>query len=285
MLTNKKIILSFSNIKSIFFFLSIFILPANADTKIVAKSGDTLFKLSEQYGVSLKELMHKNNFNDANKILEGKVIIIPLNNNHNENQINTYKVIKGDTLYKIARDFNVNLKDIISINNLNATSFLKPNQIIIIPKGSIYKKVPNNNKNINLANKKVFYHQTYKIEELSDIAAIHKIPKEEILTLNKLNDPIRINPNTKLKIRKNNTLKWLKYNSLKINWTDWTYLDGYYITQAKNKKDRSFYLAINCERRVLNNTLKNSDWTSWYFPNSDFEFKLMNDFCDNDFNF
>tara|TARA_Y100001968_G_scaffold290390_1_gene294142 strand:+ start:153 stop:950 length:798 start_codon:yes stop_codon:yes gene_type:complete len=265
--------------------LSIFILPANADTKIVAKSGDTLFKLSEQYGVSLKELMHKNNFNDANKILEGKVIIIPLNNNHNENQINTYKVIKGDTLYKIARDFNVNLKDIISINNLNATSFLKPNQIIIIPKGSIYKKVPNNNKNINLANKKVFYHQTYKIEELSDIAAIHKIPKEEILTLNKLNDPIRINPNTKLKIRKNNTLKWLKYNSLKINWTDWTYLDGYYITQAKNKKDRSFYLAINCERRVLNNTLKNSDWTSWYFPNSDFEFKLMNDFCDNDFNF
>ena len=78
-------------------------------------------------------------------------------------------------------------------------------------------------------------------------------------------------------------LKWLKYGSLIIKWSDWRYLDGNYITQAKNKKNKSFYLAISCEKRTLNNTLNNSYWTSWYFPEREFEFKLINDFCDNSF--
>ena len=98
--------MSFLYIKSIIIVLSALILKVNAETKIIAKSGDTLFKLSKQYGVSLKELMHKNNFNNANTIIEGEPIIIPLNNNSkaNANARITYEVKKGDTLYKIASD-------------------------------------------------------------------------------------------------------------------------------------------------------------------------------------
>ena len=280
MFTKIKMIISFFNIKSIFFLLSIFILKVNAETKIIAKSGDTLLKLSKQYEVPLKELMHKNNFNDANRIVEGEVIIIPLKNDNHENL--KYKVIEGDTLYKIARDYNVNVKDIISINNLDNLSFLKPNQIIFLPNGANYKKEINE-KNIKLAIKKVFYHQTSKVEELNKISTIHNVSREEIIRLNKLDDLIKVNPNTKLKIRKSMPLKWLKYGSLIIKWSDWRYLDGNYITQAKNKKNKSFYLAISCEKRTLNNTLNNSYWTSWYFPEREFEFKLINDFCDNSF--
>ena len=282
MLTKIKIILSFFHIKSIIFFLSIFISQVNAETKIIAKNGDTLFKISKQYGVSLKELMHKNNFNDANRIVEGELIIIPLKPNIDNNKLLTYKVLKGDTLYKIARDYNVNVKDIISINNLDNLSFLKPNQIIMLPNGAIYKEIIDQ-KEIKLANKKVSYHQTSSTEELSDIAKLHNVSIEEIITLNKLNDQKKVNPNTKLTIRKNNSLKWLKYGSLIINWSEWRYLDGNYITQAKNKKNKLFYLAVSCEKRALNNTLNNSYWTSWYFPSSDFEFKIINDFCDQDF--
>ena len=101
--------------------------------------------------------------------------------------------------------------------------------------------------------------------------------------LNNLNNPIKINPGMKLKIRENNISKWLKYGSLRINWSGWRYLDGDYVTQAKNKKNKSFYLAISCKKRALNHTLKNSLWTNWYFPERDFEFKLVNDFCDHDF--
>ena len=272
--------INFLYVKSIIFFLIIFISQVNAETKIIAKKGDTLFKLSKEYNVQLKTLMHKNNFNDANMLLEGEIIILP----RRSTQINniTYIVVEGDTLYKIARDYNVNVKDIVSINNLDITSSLKLGKIIHLPIGAVYKKVVSK-ENIKVASKKVFYHQTSNAEKLLDIVAIHNIPREEIITLNKSIDPTRINPNTKLKIRESKSLKWLRYGPLIINWSDWTYFDGHYITKAKNKKNISFYLAINCKKRTLNNTFKKSYWTSWYFPKSDFEFKLINDFCDHEF--
>ncbi len=273
-------------INNIIFFLTIFTLQVNAETKIVAKSGDTLFKISKEYGVSLKELMYKNNFNDATKLIEGEVILIPDKgiDKYKKNKYLTYRVIEGDTLYKIARDYNINLKDIISINNLSNDSYLKLNQIILLPRGATKKKVISR-KSIKLVNKKVFYHQTYNTEDLSFIASIHKIPIEEIKTLNNLNDPIKIKSNIKLKLRESKPLKWLKYGSLMINWSDWTYFDGNYIAQAKTKRNKTFYIALTCKKRALNNTLNNSYWTNWYFPETDFEFKLINDFCDKDFNF
>ena len=271
-------------LNSIIFFLSIFTLKVNAETTIIAKSGDTLLKISKQYGVPLKELMYKNNLNDATRIIEGKAIVIPLKNKEKDYKADNpiYKVVEGDTLYKIARNHNVNLQDIIDLNNLGNNSFLELGQIILLPKNAINKKLIIK-RNIKLASKKVFYHQTSKSEDLSIISEIHKITKEEINILNNLNNTVKINPDIKLKIRESKPSKWLKYGSLMINWSDWTYLDGNYIAQAKTKKNKSFYLALNCKKRTLNNTLNNSYWTSWYFPDNDFEFKLINDFCDQDF--
>ena len=233
-------------LNSIIFFLSIFTLKVNAETTIIAKSGDTLLKISKQYGVTLKELMYKNNLNDATRIIEGKAIVIPLKNKEKDYKADNpiYKVVEGDTLYKIARNYNVNLQDIIDLNNLGNNSFLELGQIILLPKGAINKKVIIK-KNIKLASKKVFYHQTSKSEDLSIISEIHKITKEEINILNNLNNTEKINPNIKLKIRESKPSKWLKYGSLMINWSDWTYLDGNYIAQAKTKKNKSFYLALN----------------------------------------
>ncbi len=286
MLKNITLPFSFFYIASIIFPLLIFTLKINADTKIVAKSGDTLFKLSRQYGVPLKELMYKNNFNDANKLIEGETILIPLKNNdeYNKNEHISYKVLKGDTLYKIARDYNISLKDIIAINNLSNDSYLETNQILFLPKGSFYKKIMVD-KSDKLASKKVFYHQTIEGETLSEIAQTHRIQSQELFSLNELNETAEVKPNTKLKIRDNNALRWLKYGSIIINWSDWRYYDGNYITQAKTKKNTSFDIAISCKKRALNNTLNNTYWTNWYFPKTDFEFKLINDFCDKDFNF
>ena len=100
--------------------LSIFTLKVNAETTIIAKSGDTLLKISKQYGVPLKELMYKNNLNDATRIIEGKAIVIPLKNRDKDYKADNpiYKVVEGDTLYKIARNYNLNLQDIIDLNNL-----------------------------------------------------------------------------------------------------------------------------------------------------------------------
>jgi len=287
MITKIKKTISLFYINSIILFLSIFTLNVNAGTKIIANNGDTLLKISKKYGVPLKELMHKNNLNDATRIIEGEVIFIPLQKNDKDIKFNnnTYKVVKGDTLYKISRDYNINIKDIIAINNLDNNLFLEIDQIILLPTDAIHKKEISK-KNIKLAIEKVFYHQTSKAENLSNIAKIHQIPIEQINILNNLNNTLKINPNIKLKIRENkDSKKWLKYGSLMINWSNWTYLDGNYITQAKTKKNKSFYLALNCKKRALNNTLNNAYWRTWYFPATDFEFKLIDDFCYQGFNF
>jgi len=266
---------------------SILIFKVNAETKIIAKKGDTLFKISREYGIPLKVLMYKNDFNDAGKIIEGELIIIPLKNN-NQDKINkdylTYKVMKGDTLFKISKNYNVDLKDIIALNNLNNDQYLSVNQIILLPKAAS-KIEDTSQENIQQARKKVVYHLTSKTENLSNIAKIHRISIEEINTFNKINSPVKIKPNIKLRLRESKITKWLKYGSLMVNWSNWTYFDGNYITKAKTKKNTSFYIAINCNRRSFNNALNNSSWTNWYFPKTNFEFKLINDFCDKEFNF
>ncbi len=272
-----------SYVKALILLVSIMISEVNAETKIVAKNGDTLLKLSKQYEVSLKELMYKNNFNDANKNIQGEVIIIPIKDSidNKKNKI-TYKVLKGDTLYKIARKYQIHPIDIMSLNQLDNASYLKPDQIIILPSNAIYKNEVKTKK-VKLASKKVSYHQKSSEERLSDIAQIHNINIEEIIALNKIVNPSDINPEMVLKIRRSSANKSIEYGPLRLNWSDWRYFKGNYITQVKNRRERIFFLAINCEKRVLNNTLKYSYWTNWYFPKDDFEYKLINDFCDQDF--
>ena len=158
MITKKKGLLSFYYFKTIVFFFTIIISQVKAETKIIARSGDTLLKISNQYGVSLKELMHKNSFDDASVIVEGKVIIIPIKNINNKNEGLTHKVIKGDTLYKIAIDYNVSIKDIVSINNLDNASFLKTDQIILLPNGATYKKATTQKNNMY---RPPFWHLVY----------------------------------------------------------------------------------------------------------------------------
>ena len=281
MIKRNKIILYLFYLKSITLFSYLFISNVKADIKIIAEDGDTLLKISKRYGVTLKELMHNNNFNNASIELGGKLITIPQNDNISKYKI--HKVKEGDTLYKISRDYNIDLNKIISINNLNNISLLKRNQIILLPKEEFNYKIESNSK-LKFANKKVSFHQTSRAEKILDIVKIHKVTTEDIISLNKLENQTTINPNVKLKIRRNNLSRWLKYGPLTINWSDWRYFDGSYITLGKNKQNKSFFLAINCERRALNNNLKNINWASWYLPQKDFEFELVSDFCDKDFN-
>lgn len=52
-----------------------------------------------------------------------------------------YIVKKGDTLYKIAKNNNLLVEDLVSVNNLSS-NLIYPNQVIVIPKivpgGSVY---------------------------------------------------------------------------------------------------------------------------------------------------
>ena len=69
----------------------------------------------------------------------GQVLLIPNKSNENkeepivEEEYDIYDVQKGDSLWKIARDNNISVPELIKINNLKDLN-LKINQKLLVPK-------------------------------------------------------------------------------------------------------------------------------------------------------
>ena len=95
------------------------------------KSGDTLYGISNQFGVSVVELANLNNVT-ASTLKVGQVLIIPTNSGTNPNNLFLYTVVSGDSLYKIARKYNTTVDEIVKLNNLKSTS-LKIGDVLRIP--------------------------------------------------------------------------------------------------------------------------------------------------------
>ena len=107
-----------------------FIEVINIETYIV-KAGDTLYGISNQFGVAVTELAELNNV-DANTLQVGQVLNIPAQTGTNPNNMFMYTVKKGDTLYGIARKYNTTVQEIINLNYLK-NNILTVGQVIRIP--------------------------------------------------------------------------------------------------------------------------------------------------------
>ena len=95
------------------------------------KAGDTLYGISNQFGVSVTELANINNVK-AETLQIGQVLTIPSNSGTNPNNMFMYTVQKGDSLYSIARKYNTSVDEIIKLNNLSSNN-LSIGQVIRIP--------------------------------------------------------------------------------------------------------------------------------------------------------
>lgn len=95
------------------------------------KSGDTLWGISNQFGVSVTELARVNNVS-ADTLKVGQVLKIPIDGGTNPSNMFMYTVKSGDSLYSIAKKYNTTVGAIIDINNLKSTN-LSIGQIIRIP--------------------------------------------------------------------------------------------------------------------------------------------------------
>lgn len=95
------------------------------------KPGDTLYGISNQFGVSVTELAELNGIKGS--FLEvGKVLNIPSNIGKNPDTMFMYTVKPGDTLYKIANKYNTTVNEIINLNYLKNTN-LSVGQVLRIP--------------------------------------------------------------------------------------------------------------------------------------------------------
>lgn len=95
------------------------------------KPGDTLYGISNQYGVSVTELAELNGIQGSN-LSVGTVLRIPNKSGVNPNNMFMYTVKSGDTLYSIARKYNTTVNDIINLNYLKSNN-LSVGQVLRIP--------------------------------------------------------------------------------------------------------------------------------------------------------
>ena len=95
------------------------------------KSGDTLYGISNQFGVSVTELASLNNIKGST-LQVGTILKIPSKSGTNPDNMFMYTVKNGDTLYGIAKKYNTTVAKIKDLNYLT-TDNLTVGQTIRIP--------------------------------------------------------------------------------------------------------------------------------------------------------
>ena len=95
------------------------------------KPGDTLYGISNQFGVTVTELAELNGIKGSN-LPVGTVLRIPSKSGVNPDNMFMYTVKPGDSLYSIARKYNTTVQDIINLNYLKNNN-LSIGQVIRIP--------------------------------------------------------------------------------------------------------------------------------------------------------
>lgn len=91
------------------------------------RSGDTIYKLSNQYGISQEQIIADNQIIDPNNLVIGQALIIAVS-------YIEYTVQRGDTLYTIARRYGTSVAQILSANpDIQNPSRIYVGQVINIP--------------------------------------------------------------------------------------------------------------------------------------------------------
>ncbi len=103
----------------------------SSDIVYIVKKGDTLYKIANNYGVSVDAIKKLNNLT-SNTLQIGQQLAIPKGNVVEETNFVVYQVMPGDTLYAIARKYNTTVDEIKKYNNLTS-NLLTINQTLQIP--------------------------------------------------------------------------------------------------------------------------------------------------------
>ncbi len=88
--------------------------------------GDTLWSLAQKYGTSVSELVELNDISNPNLIYVGETLKIP----HGVYNSDTYRVVRGDTLWGIAQRLHTTVQRLAGINDISNPNLIYPGEII-----------------------------------------------------------------------------------------------------------------------------------------------------------
>lgn len=135
---------------------------SNNDNYYLVKKGDTLYSIARNNNITVLELKRLNNLT-SNEIYEGQKLILKPNSN---NDVDTYTVQVGDTLYSIAKKYGISVDELKKANNIT-NNLLSIDQKLIIPKTERIYIVQNGDTLYKIANQNNTTVQ--KIKELNNL--------------------------------------------------------------------------------------------------------------------
>ena len=106
-----------------------YMLPGSSEIgdMYTVQRGDTLYSIARKYNTTVSALQELNNLSSPNLSI-GQILQIPQREIIDE--VNTYTIKEGDSLYTVANRYNVNVQDLIEYNNLPSIS---------VPVGTVIK--------------------------------------------------------------------------------------------------------------------------------------------------
>ena len=153
---------------------------------------DTLWAIARRYGTTVGEIAEINNISNPNLIYPGQELRIPTNSTTEGEETRgtgdiIYTVQRGDTLSKIAREYNVTVAHIVELNDITNPNLIYPGEKLRITESDVtnLSPIPKNN------------YSTYTVrrgDTLSGIARRFGISVNYLVSANNIQNPNLIFP-------------------------------------------------------------------------------------------
>ncbi|RIX60508.1 LysM peptidoglycan-binding domain-containing protein [Paenibacillus nanensis] len=93
------------------------------------KRGDSLWALSQRYGVTLEQIYAANGLTSQSQLVVGQALIMPT-----PSEGTTHTVQAGESLWKIGQRYGVSIQALVEANNLTNPAAIAPGQTLVIPR-------------------------------------------------------------------------------------------------------------------------------------------------------
>ncbi len=114
--------------------------PPTEETSYTVQAGDTLFLISQRFGVSMQEIAAASNLTDINNLSVGQVITIPVpgtvsttDDDTASTTETTHIVQSGDNLFRIGLRYGFTVEELASYNGITDPTRIDVGQVIRIP--------------------------------------------------------------------------------------------------------------------------------------------------------